>query len=380
MFALYIHWPFCKKKCPYCDFNSHIFDHIDYRKWETCYLKELEHFSYILKHHTITSIFFGGGTPSLMPPYLVESILHYIDTHYKTASDIEITLEANPTSVEVSTFADLYKAGINRFSIGIQSLNSDDLVFLGREHSAVDAINALEQVAKITSNYSFDLIYNRPNQTVKSWSKELGEALSLASQHLSLYQLTIEKGTPFYKAYHDGEFILPDDETAADLYDMTQHMMNEHRLYAYEISNHAKPGHECKHNLNYWLYDEYLGIGPGAHSRVTIDNHLSEMIMIYNPGMWLKKINGNQRAIQKVTPLSRQETFEEFVMMGLRLQQGISQKRCKHKFGTSFKDFFDPNILSYLNDQELLIIDNDFVKTTKTGKKLLNHIIERLFT
>ncbi|MCH2037075.1 MAG: radical SAM family heme chaperone HemW [Rickettsiales bacterium] len=380
MFALYIHWPFCKKKCPYCDFNSHIFNHIDYRKWEAGYLKELEHFSFILERHTITSIFFGGGTPSLMPPYLVESILNSIKKQFKTAPDIEITLEANPTSVEVSTFADLYQAGINRFSIGIQSLNSDDLVFLGREHSAGDAINALEQVAKITPNYSFDLIYNRPNQTVESWSKELGEALSLASNHLSLYQLTIEKGTPFYKAYHDGEFTLPDDETAADLYDITQHMMNEHQLYAYEISNHAKPGHECKHNLNYWLYDEYLGIGPGAHSRVTIDDHLSEMIMIYNPGMWLKKIHDNQRAIQKTTPLSYQETFEEFVMMGLRLDQGISQERCKHKFGNSFDERFDPDILSYLKDQELLIIDDNIVKTTKNGKKVLNHIIERLFT
>lgn len=378
MFALYIHWPFCKSKCPYCDFNSHLFDKIDYKKWEHAYLSELDHFRDILEANVITSIFFGGGTPSLMPPYIVESILKYIDTHFKTSPNIEITLEANPTSVETSTFGDLYHAGINRFSIGIQSFNQKDLIFLGREHSINEAKEALEKAAEITPNYSFDLIYNRPNQTIESWTEELNEALTYASKHLSLYQLTIEKGTPFYKAYKDKEFLLPDEETAADLYEVTQDIMSTNQMPSYEISNHARKGYECIHNLNYWQYNEYLGIGPGAHSRVTIDKNLSAMIMTHNPGMWLKNINDKKQAIQQLTTLSYEEILEEFFMMGLRLNAGISLEKCQNLLRKPIHEVLNPNILNNLIDQELLILDKTHLKATHKGLPILNHLLGKL--
>ena len=380
MLSLYIHWPFCKSKCPYCDFNSHLFDYIDYQKWYKSYIKELDYFYEHIKDKEISSIFFGGGTPSLMPAYLVEDILSYISNKYKLSNNVEISLEANPTSIETDTFGDLYNAGINRFSIGIQSFNQSDLKFLGREHNVDEAKNALRKVAKITDNYSFDLIYARPNQSINDWKNELSEALKYSANHISLYQLTIEKGTAFYKDFLNNKFIMPDEELSADLYDLTQEITNKYNLIAYETSNHAKKGYECKHNLNYWKYNEYLGIGPGAHSRLEINNDLYEIMMIHNPNKWLDNIASKSNGIQRKSAINYQDKIAEFFMMGLRLKEGISNNQCKLRLGKNISDILNKEEITYLKNNNLIIIDHEHIKTTEKGSKLVNYITGRLFS
>ncbi|NDG05473.1 MAG: coproporphyrinogen III oxidase, partial [Alphaproteobacteria bacterium] len=265
--ALYIHWPFCLKKCPYCDFNSHVREGIDVAAWQQAYIREISHYAQHLPRRTLGSVFFGGGTPSLMPPTLVEAILNTIAQHWPMAHDVEVTLEANPTSAEAEKFKAFRAAGVNRLSLGIQALDDATLHWLGRTHSAQQARQALTWAAHIFPRYSFDLIYARANHTLSDWQKELQQALGMAGGHMSLYQLTLEPHTAFYARAQGGEILTASDDMAADMYEMTQDMMNAAGMPAYEISNHAAAGHESRHNTAYWQYDDYVGIGPGAHGR-----------------------------------------------------------------------------------------------------------------
>jgi len=271
LFGVYIHWPFCKSKCPYCDFNSHVSDSVDHNAWAKSYAHEIDHVASMTGQREVTSIFFGGGTPSLMKPQTVEHILNHLCTVWNVSKDIEITLEANPTSIEADKFSDFKAAGINRVSVGVQSLRDSDLKFLGREHSAKEAIGAIKIANDIFERVSFDLIYARPEQTIESWREELTEALEYANGHLSLYQLTIEQGTPFYAMEARGDFRIPEADQAGEFYEVTQEILNAAGLPAYEISNHAAKGQESAHNLTYWRYGDYAGIGPGAHGRLTLD-------------------------------------------------------------------------------------------------------------
>ncbi|OFW95926.1 MAG: coproporphyrinogen III oxidase, partial [Alphaproteobacteria bacterium RIFCSPHIGHO2_12_FULL_45_9] len=268
-FGIYIHWPFCKSKCPYCDFNSHVSEAIDHKRWMQSYLKEIDYWANLTEGRVVDTVFFGGGTPSLMQSETVAEILAHIQKKWRVSNDWEVTLEANPTSFETEKFRDFYAAGVNRVSIGVQSLYEADLKFLGREHSPDQARFAIAEAQKIFPRVSFDLIYARPKQTLDAWRTELSEALQMASGHLSMYQLTIERGTPFHTRHARGEFKIPEQDLAADLYDVTQDMMGQAGYPAYEISNHAIVGQESRHNLIYWRYDDYVGVGPGAHGRLT---------------------------------------------------------------------------------------------------------------
>ena len=325
--AVYIHWPFCKSKCPYCDFNSHVRDHIDLKKWNDAYLKDIDNNEEFLRDKKIVSIFFGGGTPSLMPSFIVSNVIDKLSKISKVDVETEITLEANPTSVESSKFKDFAKAGINRVSLGIQSLNANDLKFLGREHNVNEAIAAIEIAKENFARYSFDLIYALPKQNLKTWETELRGALKLAGDHLSLFQLTIEKVTPFYSLYQNKKFSLPSEELAKDFYILTQEIMSDRGLPAYEISNHAKLGQECRHNMIYWQYDDFLGIGPGAHGRI----NNQAIHSIYHPENWLNTVLEGKTPIQNSISLTLEEIICEILLMGLRLKKGINPIKKKIK-------------------------------------------------
>jgi len=377
--SIYIHWPFCVSKCPYCDFNSHTFEQIDYLLWEKAYLEDLEKFSYLFQEKTINSIFFGGGTPSLMPPSIAASIISKISQIGLIIEDTEITLEANPSSVESSKFEGFQQAGVNRISIGIQSFNNKNLKFLGRKHSSREAIGALEVASKYFDNYSFDLIYGLPDQTLDSWRKELEFALNFASKHISLYQLTIEKGTPFYSMHKKKQFILPDQEVAANLYDLTNDMLKIRGFKRYEISNYVQEGFESKHNINYWQYGDYLGIGPGAHSRLSFMNEESYKVqaaeMIYKPADWLRD---NER-LRNVEVLSQQDTAKEIIMMGLRLIKGMNDDALQKFISKRFEQIIDKSFLQKLIEAKLLKCDNAATRLSDRGIKLHSKIITEIF-
>jgi oxygen-independent coproporphyrinogen-3 oxidase len=370
--SIYIHWPFCKAKCPYCDFNSHVRNQIDHDIWLKAYLTEIDYYKEYLNNKKITSIFFGGGTPSLMQASTIDAILNKI-SHFTLSDTLEITLEANPTSIEAARFKDFARIGINRVSIGIQALNDIDLKFLGRTHSAKNAINAIEIAKENFTNYSFDLIYARPNQTLKQWEQELLSALKLTAKHLSLYQLTIEKGTSFYRAYHNNEFKLPDEDLASNLYNLTNDIVENHGLKCYEISNYAVPGFESIHNLSYWNYQDYLGIGPGAHGRI---NNQAQM-MIHHPENWLKQVLEKKVGLQQQNELSLTEQIEEFLLMGLRLTSGVNIKLMEQRFQKSFKELINPAQLEAMIKYGLVKLD-DNIYATKKGRLLLNQIIANL--
>lgn len=374
--AVYIHWPFCLSLCPYCDFNSHIASSVDHSEWSNSYIKELEYYFPIIRGKKISSIFFGGGTPSLMSPQTVSNIINFLSKYAKIDKEVEISLEGNPTSAEARKFQEFQAAGVNRLSLGIQSLIDSDLKLLGRKHSSVEAKKAIEIARHYFKNYSFDLIYSRPNQTLQLWEAELKEALSLAGQHLSLYQLTIEKGTPFYKMYKNGTIILPDENIAANLYDFTNEILLEHKLHRYEISNYAKTGYECRHNLAYWNYDEYLGIGPGAHSR--INGH--EIMTFHNPIKWLREIKDNNHAIQKNTKLTREEIITEVTMMMFRIATGLNRAEFFKKTGTIFENICNKEYLNLLLERKIMLyseITNSYF-LSHTGMNIHSYIIPRL--
>lgn len=369
--ALYIHWPFCKSKCPYCDFNSHVRANVDVAAWQTALLAELRNMAAWMPQATLSSIFFGGGTPSLMPPALAGALIDEAAHLWPAAPDIEITLEANPTSVETATLEGFRSAGINRVSLGVQSLRAESLQFLGREHSAREALIAVEVAARLFPRYSFDLMYARPAQTAAAWEAELREALGYASGHLSLYQLTIEENTAFHHAYHhQGAFCLPEDDESAALYELTQDIMDEAGLPAYEVSNHARPGEESRHNLAYWRGDAYIGIGPGAHGRPLINGERHASATLKSPERWLSATQTHGHGIETLTPLNSTEIAEERLLMGLRLREGLPLR--------AVDTVIDPAALTRYQQAGLLEPDAARLRATPNGMLVLNRLISEL--
>ncbi|HJD62739.1 MAG TPA: radical SAM family heme chaperone HemW [Rickettsia endosymbiont of Degeeriella rufa] len=376
--SIYIHWPFCLSKCPYCDFNSHIANSTDDDNWLKSYEKEIEYFKDIIQNKYIKSIFFGGGTPSLMNPKIVEGIINKISKLARIDKQTEITLEANPTSFETEKFKAFKAAGINRVSIGVQSLREDDLKKLGRTHDSLHAIKTIESANKIFSRVSFDLIYARSSQKLKDWQQELKQAMELVTGHISLYQLTIEKGTPFYKLFHDGNLILPNSDMAAEMYKWTNDYLESQNYFRYEISNYAKKGQECVHNLTYWNYNDYLGIGPGAHSRI-IENpsSVSAIMMWHKPEKWLEAVNNKNNGIQTNSKLTKQEIIEEILMMGLRLKNGINISALEQKIDAKLENILDISSLNHYQELDLISLDENLYLTDK-GLMLHSYIVPRL--
>lgn len=372
---LYIHYPFCLSKCPYCDFNSHTKNNIEQQRFLDGYLKEMQFFADKIGKRRIKTIFFGGGTPSLMSPYFLEQIIAKIDNLWQITDDCEITLEANPTSFEAEKFQDFKNIAINRISLGIQSLNDPDLQFLGRNHTAKEAMEVIKTTAKIFDNFSFDLIYSLPEQKLTNWQEELQKALDFNTKHLSLYQLTIEKGTKFYQQYQKGDFFMPKDDLSAKFYEKTGQIMAKNDYIDYEISNYAKKNYESQHNLAYWQSKEYLGIGAGAHSRIKIDNVRNSIQMLSLPEKWLEKVEKTGYGIQKQEKINREEFFEEFLLMGLRLKEGIKNDDFLTNFGKNIGDLIKIAKLQPLIDQNLLLCDKNQLKITKKGRLLTNRII-----
>lgn len=378
LFGIYVHWPFCASKCPYCDFNSHVAQTIDHDAWADAYLKEIDFYAAKTQGRRVTSIFFGGGTPSLMKPATVQTVIDRIMQRWHIANDIEITLEANPTSVEAGKFTDFRTAGINRVSIGVQALNNDDLKFLGREHDAGEARAAIDIAAKTFDRYSFDLIYARPNQTPEAWNKELSEALAMGTDHLSLYQLTIEQGTPFYMRHERGEFKIPDEEVGGELYDITQERLEAAGMPAYEVSNHATPGQESLHNLTYWRYGDYAGIGPGAHGRLTMDGHKYATRGHRAPDIWIERVVKDGHGGHRDEPISRDQRVTEAVMMGMRLREGLCLTSLEAEAGREWCDIFDEKKIAALQKEGLVILGDNRLIPTRDGLARLNGLLAYL--
>jgi len=327
-FGVYVHWPFCLSKCPYCDFNSHVrHKPVDEERYLAAFKTEIAHRAALTKGRKVSSVFFGGGTPSLMKPQTVQGILDAIAAHWSIENTAEITLEANPTSVEAERFRGYRAAGVNRVSLGVQAMNDADLKALGRLHSAAEAMRAVETAGSIFERISFDLIYARPGQTVWAWKAELEEAIARAGDHLSLYQLTIEPDTMFEKLFEAGKLKVPDADLSRDLWDITQEITQKHGLPAYEISNHARKGQESLHNLIYWRYGEYAGIGPGAHGRLLLPSGRRAQSTEKHPEMWLTSVETDGHGLVEDSALTQEEQGDEFLLMGLRLKEGIDLAR-----------------------------------------------------
>ncbi|HEX9448672.1 MAG TPA: radical SAM family heme chaperone HemW [Dongiaceae bacterium] len=377
-FAIYVHWPFCKAKCPYCDFNSHVRASIDDERWRAALLRELAHFAALTPGRRVTSVFFGGGTPSLMAPATVEAIIDAIGRHWQVDPAIEITLEANPTSVEAEKFRAFAGAGINRLSLGIQSLNDADLKFLGRQHDSRQALAALDVAAATFKRFSFDLIYARPNQTVAAWAAELDAALLRVGDHLSLYQLTIETGTMFEQAYARGDFALPPEEVQADLYDLTTSRLAAVGLLAYEVSNYARPGQESRHNLTYWRYGDYIGVGPGAHGRLTLDGSKTATRQHRAPEAWLDLVERDGHATRQFDPVAPRARLEEMLLMGLRLSEGVDLDRLRAETGRPLVDWIAADRLQRLIDGGFLAMDGPCLRATSDGRSRLDAVLAAL--
>ncbi len=335
-FGIYVHWPFCLSKCPYCDFNSHVrAAPVDEARYVEAFQRELAHRASLAPGRTVGSIFFGGGTPSLMRPQTVAAIVDALAVHFAIADNVEITLEANPTSVEADRFRGYRLAGVNRVSLGVQALNDQDLRQLGRLHSVEEAVRALAVARGLFPRYSFDLIYARPAQSVADWRRELEQAFAHAAGHLSLYQLTIEPGTVFETLARAGKLVTPDAERGRAMWDVTQELTTKHGLAAYEISNHARPGEESRHNLIYWRYGEYLGVGPGAHGRLIVDGQRFAQATEKSPEAWLGLVESVGHGLVEDAALSSEEAADEFLLMGLRLSEGIDLARFERLAGRS---------------------------------------------
>jgi oxygen-independent coproporphyrinogen-3 oxidase len=373
-FGLYIHWPFCQAKCPYCDFNSHVAAKIDQWAWARAYLSEIERVGAQTKGRILRSVFFGGGTPSMMNPEIVDAILTKVRATWGMANDIEITLEANPTSVEAGRCSGYRQAGVNRVSMGVQALNDIDLKALGRLHSASEALAAFDIARSVFDRVSFDLIYARQNQTVKAWEDELKQALSLAIDHLSLYQLTIEGGTAFGDRYAAGKLRgLPDEDASADMYEVTQTICGEAGFPAYEVSNHAKLGQESIHNKIYWRYGDYAGIGPGAHGRMTIDGQRYATETPLAPGAWLKQVTESGNGELPRTALDEAEQTTEFLLMGLRLNDGVDLNRL------STNEIKRITIkINGLNDTGHIELSQNQLRVLPSGRPILNAVLRHL--
>jgi putative oxygen-independent coproporphyrinogen III oxidase len=375
-FAVYVHWPFCLSKCPYCDFNSHVrHGGIDEARFVRAYETEFAATAERIGARTVSSIFFGGGTPSLMQPSSVQAILDAIAKHWSVAPDVEVTLEANPTSVDATRFHGYRTAGVNRVSLGVQALDDTALKELGRLHTAQEALEAIAVARSIFNRYSFDLIYARPQQTLAAWESELKRAIAEAAEHLSLYQLTIEPGTPFFGLQAAGKLVVPDDDRARDLYDLTQAVCAAAGLPAYEISNHARPGAECRHNLIYWRGHEYAGVGPGAHGRLNLDGHRYATETDKRPESWLMRVEGFGTGMTVDDKLTPGETADEYLLMGLRLAEGIDPLRFSALAGRAI----DPNRVSFLREQGTVeLTAAGRLRVTQSGFPLLDAVVADL--
>jgi putative oxygen-independent coproporphyrinogen III oxidase len=364
--ALYIHWPFCLSKCPYCDFNSHVREAVDQAQWRDALLADLAYEAGAFPRGPLGSIFFGGGTPSLMPPETVAALIEAAERHWGFGPGIEITLEANPSSVEAGRFADLARAGVNRVSLGLQSLDEEALQFLGRAHSLAEGLAGFATAQSVFDRVSFDLIYALPGQSEDAWAAELARALSFGTGHLSLYQLTVEPGTRFAALAAKGELAETDPDHGARLYEVTQALTGGAGLPAYEISNHARPGEESRHNLAYWRYQPYLGVGPGAHGRRL--GHATQRHR--KPENWLKALARNRHGIVEETPLSPADAALERLLMGLRLREGVPFEKVKPAL--------DPAGLARMKRQGLVLLEGERLKVAPAGMLLLDAILVEL--
>jgi len=375
-FGLYVHWPFCESKCPYCDFNSHVAKTVDHGAWRTAFLAELRRYAELTPGRVLRSIFFGGGTPSLMEPETVAAVISEATALWFPANDIEITLEANPGSVEAGRFVAYRAAGVNRVSLGIQALNDTDLRRLGRKHSLDEAMRALQIARKEFSRVSFDLIYARQDQSLAAWQDELKRALDLAAGHLSLYQLTIEDGTVFAERMARGLLHgLPEEDLAADFYHLTQEICESAGMPAYEISNHAAPGQQSIHNLIYWQGGDYVGIGPGAHGRLTLASGRHPTEAPRAPGEWLQRASNPSGPGQDIQPaLAWDERAIEYLLMGLRIRQGISMARLDAMLGREAAR----SEIAALRDMGMVTMQDDALAVTDSGRPLLNAILQRI--
>ncbi|MBB05249.1 MAG: coproporphyrinogen III oxidase [Pseudooceanicola sp.] len=373
-FGIYLHWPFCQAKCPYCDFNSHVSREIDQNRWLRAYLAEIDRYAAEVPDRVLRSIFFGGGTPSLMEPDVVRAILERIARHWPQANDLEVTLEANPGSVEAGRFRAFRDAGVSRVSMGIQALNDRDLQRLGRIHTVNEALKAFDVARDCFERVSFDLIYARQDQTPEEWRTELKQALSLAIDHISLYQLTIEDGTAFGDRYSLGKLRgLPDDDDAAKMYEITQDITESAGFETYEVSNHARPGAESRHNTLYWKYGDYIGIGPGAHGRVTLNHQRYATEAVRMPDGWLLAAEGGNG--DKIRDgLIKDDQATEFLLMGLRLVEGVDLERFRALAGHDVS----PSTIAELTDLGMAEVSQSTLRVTPRGRMVLNAVIESL--
>jgi oxygen-independent coproporphyrinogen-3 oxidase len=372
--ALYIHWPFCARKCPYCDFNSHVREAVDHAAWEEALIADMRHEAQIAAGEPLQSIFFGGGTPSLMPPALVGALLAEAERLWSFAPDMEITLEANPSSVEADRFAGLAAAGVNRVSLGLQSLDDRALKFLGRLHDAAEGLAALETAQRCFDRVNADLIYARPGQTAAEWRAELSRALDFGTRHLSLYQLTIEAGTRFATDVRQGAFIPLDDDPAADLFALTRELTAAVGLPAYEISNHARPGDESRHNLAYWRYQDYAGIGPGAHGR----RGGCATVRHKKPENWLSAIANRGHGIAEERDFVLREQASEALLMGLRLTEGVDLTQLSRRFGLQVHDLVDHDRIAFHSSLGLVRQEGPRLLVTDAGMPLLDALLGEL--
>jgi oxygen-independent coproporphyrinogen-3 oxidase len=383
-FAVYVHWPFCRAKCPYCDFNSHVREAVDHARWRRALLAELDHYASETAGREVTSVFFGGGTPSLMAPETVAAVVERIGRHWRLPAAAEITLEANPTSVEAGRFAAFRAAGVNRVSLGVQALDDAALAFLGRQHSAAEALAAVAIARRHFPRWSFDLITARPTQSLAAWRAELTRALAEGPAHVSVYQLTIEAGTVFHGAWRRGELIPPEEALAADLFELTQAMLSAAGLPAYEISNHARPGEECRHNLTYWRYGDYVGIGPGAHGRLSLPARataIPEKVATRQhraPEAWLAAVEAAGHATRQRQPIDAAARLQEMVMMGLRLREGIARAAFRREIGAEPEAALAPAPLRALIAGGFLELDDTGLRATEAGRLRLDAVLARL--
>ncbi len=374
-FGVYVHWPFCASKCPYCDFNSHVrHQPVDQERFVAAFRREIAHMAELAPGRHVTSVFFGGGTPSLMRPGTVGAILDAIGAAWAVDSRAEVTLEANPTSVEAERFAGFRAAGVNRVSLGVQALNDPDLKRLGRMHSAEEALAAIRIAAAHFERYSFDLIYARPNQAPEAWRAELEAAIAHAVEHLSLYQLTIEPGTWFERLHQAGKMAVPGEDEARALYEITQEVCEAHGLPAYEVSNHARPGAESRHNLVYWRYGEYVGVGPGAHGRLVRPNGRIATATERHPETWLAAVEREGHGIVEEEWLTAEAEGDEFLLMGLRLKEGIDPARYTSLTGRRL----DEGRIRTLEDEGFLARRNARLAVTREGFPVLNAVVGQL--
>ena len=375
-FGVYVHWPFCLSKCPYCDFNSHVrHAPIDEERFARAFAREIATCAARVPEREVTSIFLGGGTPSLMRPQTVGAILDAIDKNWRVASNVEVTLEANPTSVEAARFAGYRAAGVNRVSLGVQALDDGSLKALGRLHTAREALDAVAIARRSFERYSFDLIYARPDQTPESWADELKRAISEAAEHLSLYQLTIEEDTPFFGLHAAGKLAIPEEATARALYDVTQEICDSHGLPAYEISNHARRGAECRHNLVYWRGQEYAGIGPGAHGRLDGAGTRYAISNEKRPEAWLMRVEACGHGVVSDDGLNSEERADEFLLMGLRLAEGIDPQRYADLSGRPL----DPDRIAILCEEGAIAVDESGrLRVTQSGFPVLDAVVADL--